>query len=232
MSELERLSGLMDTSGSELVTIEETIRQLEQFIEKPRSIPSGLSNFRTNISSLGTWMLDMTNQYLTFDTVYLLPEDAEMGKAQAGFFSQIWYECKSVYYSFFSDYDISDAKESITVWATTVGRDQINIIRRIVDDEFVPKTDIDVNLSIVADSATFFASDFLAGKGPDIAMFVEKLLPVNLAARGAICKLDEFAGFEEVSNRFIPLHLSPINFRAVTYGVPEFPRLQSNVLPG
>lgn len=49
-------------------------------------------------------------QYLTFDTVYLLPEDADMGKAQAGFFSQIWYECKSVYYSFFSDYDISDAK--------------------------------------------------------------------------------------------------------------------------
>ena len=220
MSELERLSGLMDTSGSELVTIEETIRQLEQFIEKPRSIPSGLSNFRTNISSLGTWMLDMTNQYLTFDTVYLLPEDADMGKAQAGFFSQIWYECKSVYYSFFSDYDISDAKESITVWATTVGRDQINIIRRIVDDEFVPKTDIDVNISIVADSATLLQAT-LAGKGPDIAMFVEKTLPVNLAARGAICKLDEFAGFEEVSKRFYPSALIPYQFQGGNYGVPN-----------
>ena len=219
-SELERLSGMMDTSGSELVTIEETIRQLEQFIEKPRSIPSGLSNFRTNISSLGTWMLEMTNQYLTFDTVYLLTEDAEMGKAQAGFFSQIWYECKSVYYSFFSDYDIGDSKESITVWATSVGRDQINIIRRIVDDDFVPKTDIDVELSIVADSATLLQAT-LAGKGPDVAMFVEKTLPVNLAARGAVCKLDDFEGFEEVSKRFYPSALIPYQFQDGNYGVPN-----------
>jgi len=68
-AELDRLSNMMDVEGSELVTVEDIIRQLEDFIEDQRSIPSGLASFRTNVGSLGTWMLTMTNQYLAFDEV-------------------------------------------------------------------------------------------------------------------------------------------------------------------
>ncbi|MBQ4153492.1 MAG: hypothetical protein IJD11_03955, partial [Oscillospiraceae bacterium] len=163
--EMERLGTLMETTGSELATIDDTIRQLNQFIENPRSIPSGLSNFRTNISSLGTWMLNRTKQTLRYDSFYLVPEGADLGTAQANIFVQFWYECQAVFYSFFSDYEISEADSSITVWATA-GRDQVNIIRRMIDDEFSPKYNTDVTLSLVADSATLLQAT-LANTGPD-----------------------------------------------------------------
>ncbi len=219
-AELKRLSTIMDITGSELSTVEDIIRQITLFIEEPRNIASSLSTFRTNVSSLGTWMLNMTNQDISFDTVYLMPDNAKLSRAQAGFFTQIWYEIKATLLSFAKDYTFDESKEKITVWTASVGRDQLNIIRQMVDDEFTANTDISVDLSLVADSATLLQAT-LANKGPDIAMFVEKTLPVNLAARGAICKLDEFKGFSDIQKRFYESAFVPYSFDENIYAVPN-----------
>ncbi len=219
-AEIERLATLMDISGSELSTVDDIIRQLTQFIDDPRSIAGSLNNFRTNVSSLGTWMLNMTNQDISYDSVYLLPEGASLGRAQAGFFSQLWYEVQAVWHSLFSDEQSDADAETITVWAAGVGRDQLNIIRQIVDEDFSAKTGVKVELSLVADSATLLQAT-LADKGPDIAMFVEESLPVNLAARGALCALDEFDGFDAVRDRFYDSAFVPYTFNGNTYAVPN-----------
>jgi len=218
--EMKRLSGIMDVTGSELSTVEDIIRQIKLFIEDPRSIASSLSTFRTNVSSLGTWMLNMTNQDVSFDSVYLIPDGAKLEKAQAGLFAQLWYELKATVLSFAKDYTFDTAKEKITVWTASVGRDQLNIIRQMVDDGFTAQTNISVDLSLVADSATLLQAT-LAGKGPDIAMFVEKTLPVNLAARGALCKLDEFDGFKEMKERFYSSAFVAYEFGDNVYAMPN-----------
>lgn len=218
-NELKRLDGIMDVEGSELVTVEDIIRQLNNFIKDQRSIPSGLASFRTNVGSLGTWMLTMTNQYVSFDELYLITKNSELEEPNAGFFAQFWHECKAVVYSFIDDYEEDTGRENIDVWATA-GRDQLNIIRRLVDDEFSSQEKIDVDLSIVPDSATLLQAT-LAGKGPDIAMFVEKTLPVNLAARGALVCLDDFPEYKEVSQRFYPSALIPYTFDGKNYAVPN-----------
>lgn len=219
-NELLRLSEIMKVAGSELSTVEDIVRQIDLFIEEPRSIAGSLGTFRTNVSSLGTWMQSMTNQDISYDSVYLIPENSVLPKAQAGFFTQLWYEIKATLLSFAADYEINEAKEKLTVWTAGVGRDQLNIIRQMVDDEYSNETDVAVELSLVADSATLLQAT-LAGKGPDIAMFTEKTLPVNLAARGAICKLDEFEGFEEITQRFYPSAFIAYELSGSIYAIPN-----------
>jgi len=52
-------------------------------------------------------------------------------------------------------------------------------------------------------------------------MFVEKTLPVNLAARGALVCLDDFSEYKEVSKRFYPSALIPYTFQGKNYAVPN-----------
>ncbi|MHB1452674.1 MAG: extracellular solute-binding protein [Saccharofermentanales bacterium] len=223
-AELDRLNTLMNYKGSELVAIEDILRQIGSFIENPRSIPSRLGNFRTNISTLGTWMLNMTSQGIVLDSVVLLPKDAKMDNAKAGIFAQLAYDLKAVIGSFLIEYnsissDQSSAGREISVWVST-GRDQANIIRRIVDNNFAPTEKISVALSLVADSTTLLQAT-LAGKGPDVALFVEKTLPVNLAARGALSELSQFPDYKGVAGRFFPSALIPYTFNQGVYAIPN-----------
>jgi len=222
-AELERLGSQMDTAGSALTTVEDILRQLELFIETDRKIASNLNNFRTNISTLGTWILSMTAQKLTMDTLVLYAQGQEMRPASAGFFAQLVYDVKALIGSFLIDYNSigttgGGTAGSVTVW-TSAGRDQANILRRLIDDDFSSKTDIGVHLSLVGDSGTLLQAT-LAGKGPDVALFVDKTLPVNLAARAAIEDLSTYEGFDAITERFYPSALVPYKFEGGTWALP------------
>lgn len=67
------------------------------------------------------------------------------------------------------------------------GRDQAQLLKKMIDDLFVPQEGIGVNLSLVTNSATLIQAT-LAGKGPDVALFVSKDTPVNLAMRNALVR--------------------------------------------
>jgi ABC-type glycerol-3-phosphate transport system substrate-binding protein len=60
----------------------------------------------------------------------------------------------------------------------------------------------------------------LAGKGPDVAMFLGGEFPVNLAIRGLLTNVDGFNGFEDVTKRFQSEALVPYQFDGKTYGIP------------
>jgi ABC-type glycerol-3-phosphate transport system substrate-binding protein len=60
----------------------------------------------------------------------------------------------------------------------------------------------------------------LAGKGPDVALFLGGEFPVNLAIRGLLKNVDEMEGFDEIESRYAPGALVPYQFEGKTYGVP------------
>lgn len=221
--EMLRLQKEMGYEGNELLTVRDILRQLSDFIDDQRSIPSRLGNFRTNISTLGSWLVSMTSQNLTIDQMRFLSESAEEQEEKSGFFQQMIYDLKAIIGSFLIDYNSIGGKDSdgksITVWASS-GRDQANIVRRLIDNSFAVEYEVPVALSLVSDSATLLQAT-LAGKGPDIALFVEKTLPVNLAARGALTRLDGFEGFPEIKDRFHPSAWIPYTFLDGVYAVPN-----------
>ena len=225
-AQLENAINTFDSSlrdkGTALVTLENIIRDIGELVDSPRNIPSRISNFRVSVSNLSEWILGMTAQWVAIDTIVLLPGSTSMPRASAGFFEQLVFEIKAIVGSFFRDYSSVGGQggtDPVTVWVTG-GRDQANIIRQQIDDSFVFESGIPVLLSLVGDTATLLQAT-LGGKGPDVALFTEKNLAVNLAARGALVELSGFPEFYEIEKRFYPSAMIPYKFNGGVYALPN-----------
>ena len=73
----------------------------------------------------------------------------------------------------------------------TLGRDQANVIRSLIDTSFAKEhPNIRVELKLTAGDVLLKAT--LAGIGPDVALNVDSSLPVNYALRNAVLDLSGF----------------------------------------
>lgn len=189
--------GKSDKTG----VIDAMTRQLNDFIEKPRLITQKLTSFSNNISSLGTLLTELRELPLSIDYIEVHTPDVELPKANEGFFKKIWNGICSFFLSFFIDYssigdtekiDESAVSESIEVWMT-LGRDQANVVRSLIDTTFTKETGIKVNLKLTGADVLLKAT--LAGIGPDVALNVDSGLPVNYALRNAVYDLTNFDDF-------------------------------------
>ncbi len=194
--------GKSDKTG----VIDAMVEQLETFLKKPRSITQKLSSFSNNISSLGTLLTELRELPLAIDYLEVHTPDYQLPKANEGFFKKMWNGICSFFLSFFIDYstisetvaDSGIAKveegnaDSIEVWMT-LGRDQANVIRSLIDTDFTKNTGIKVNLKLTGADVLLKAT--LAGIGPDVALNVDSSLPVNYALRNAVYDLTNFDDF-------------------------------------
>ena len=145
--------------------------------------------------------------------------EAELPSPRASFWQQVSHFFKTFFASFLEDYNTvgdSGSEEGITVWAN-IGRDQIQVIKNLVVDQFTPQTGIDVTLSVVQ---TGFIEATLAGRGPDVAIGMARGQPVNLACRNALLPFDSYEGFENMKKRFADTALVPYQYNGQTYGIP------------
>ena len=152
---------------------------------------------------------------------YLIVHSAgqELPSPRASFWQQVSHFFKTFFASFLEDYNTvggSGSEEGITVWAN-IGRDQIQVIKNLVVDQFTPQTGIDVTLSVVQ---TGFIEATLAGRGPDVAIGMARGQPVNLACRNALLPFDSYGGFEDMKKRFSDTALVPYQYNGKTYGIP------------
>lgn len=212
----DRLSG---EKSSESETVRDMARRLDSMVASPSSIHKRLSSYRNGISSLYGWLDDMTFQPLEMDYLIIHSRDSRIPSAQAGLGARLKHELDVFINSFLKDYNNvggTGGKEAIDVWVS-MGRDQIQIIRNMVTDQFTPKTGIKVNLSIVQ---TGFIEASLAGSGPDVAIGIARGQPVNLASRNALLDFDGYDGFATMKDRFSKTALIPYQFNEKTYALP------------
>lgn len=225
--ELKNIEKLIDErigqAGSEAAVLGEIYYQLDGFIAEPNTIPSRLTTFSSNISSLATWALSVREQPLQLDKIYVLGYGSEIPADKYGFFGKIGYSLKSFFASFSSEYssvgNVYDEEESITVW-TTASREKSEVLKKMIDREFTPESNIYVNFSIVQSSSSLMQA-IMAGKGPDVAVSVGRGDPINMALREAILPLDEFDGFDDVAASYGEYDLLPYQLDGKTYGLAE-----------
>ena len=106
----------------------------------------------------------------------------------------------------------------VTVWIST-GRDQMQTLKSIINDTFVPTYGIPVDLKLVTQGTLLSAT--IAGIGPDVALGVAMTDPVNYALRGAVEDLRQFEGFNEVYGWFNPELFVPYRLNGGYYALPE-----------
>lgn len=225
--ETEKIVELVGGRGRKTAILETLKVQLDSFIEDAAEIPLRLSSFKDNISAVGSWLVDIQSQGLLLDYLYLKSPDVDMPEDTSGILSKAWYSlCR-----FAASFDESSLsvgggqKEggTVTVWlnsasTSSVGRDQAQILKDLIDESFTPETGIVVDLQLVQGS---LIEATLAGMGPDVALMVGEDQPVNFAIRGALQDLTEFEDYGEVAGRFYDSSLTPFWFDGGLYALPD-----------
>ena len=217
---------LIDLSGSksEKTGILDTfILQLNDFIKKPSQIHKKLLAFETNIASLGTLMTLLDQQPLEIDYFQIHGSETKLSRASSNIFESAWFGLRRFLASFTTDYaavgkTTTGDGESIEVWIT-MGQDQTNILRKLIDESFTPNFDIQVDLKLVSSTALLPAT--LSGVGPDVSIGVGGSVPVNYAMRDAATDLTQFDDFEEVASQFYESGFVPFMYQDGVYALPE-----------
>ncbi|MCR5585335.1 MAG: extracellular solute-binding protein [Lachnospiraceae bacterium] len=220
--------------GSETQAIDNLINQLDRINKKPENIAKQWTAFKDNIVSLSSWILTMSEQPLEIDYILVCGSDEKEPKATPGFFKSVLHELKQFFASFVEDYDsigeiYDDETEVLDVWIladgsnitsmTGGGRDQATVIKTLVDNYFVPTSKIPVNIKLVNKDVLLSAT--LAGKGPDVALNVAGIEPMNYALRNAVLDLTQFPDFEEVKDYFYKEAFDQFTLEGGVYALPQ-----------
>jgi len=210
---------------SDKIAIAETLAiQLEQFYKYPDRITKSFANFKSNISTLGSSLLSLTETKLDIDYFEVVPVNKKIAKKRSGFFKKAKHELVSFVTSFIVDssqlgnvYE-DDADHLIEVWIVT-GRDQSQILKNMVDESFTPNTGIKVNVKLIAIDALLNA--VVAGNGPDVVISVGRSIPVDYALRNANVNLMRFEDCDEVLQNFYPSAYEAYKYDGGLYALPE-----------
>ena len=218
-SEIENLSG---TAGSEAAALETMTVILDKCVKKPLKIPSYLSQIKDNITSISSWMRDYRDQPLEVDYIEFASLDMNFTSTEEKFGKSLAFSRKAFFGSFFEDYTtLSDVtgNDVINVWVS-LGRDQAQVVKEMAENDFMQETGIPISVNLVVGGVV---EATLAGKGPDVALFLGGEFPVNLAARDLLVDLSDtsqFPDFNEVTQRFQENAMTPYEYNGGTYGLP------------
>ncbi len=198
--------------------------QLEQFYKRPDKITKAFSNFKDNITSLGSSLLTMTESKLDVDYILVQSANDKIKPVRANFFKNAGHEIASFFASFFVDttnlgnvYD-ENSDHVIEVWVAA-GRDQSQILKNMVDDSFSPSSGINVNVKLININALLTA--VVAGNGPDVVISAYSRAPVDYALRNAVVDLRRFSDCDDVLTQFKPSAYEPYEYNDGLFALPE-----------
>ncbi|MBR4710812.1 MAG: extracellular solute-binding protein [Clostridia bacterium] len=230
--EYKRLYKLVDDTvaitgqKSDRIAVAQTLAvQMEGFVNHTERITQSFSNFKDNITALGTAMQNMSETKLDVDLIVVHGENYSLPGVHEGFFAGAGHEIRSLVASYSVDYDaLGDKYEGgdvLDVWITT-GRDQSSVLKTLIDQDFTPRYGINVNVKLVL--ADTLLTAVVAGNGPDIVLSVGAWFPVNYAMRHAVEDMTQFdKGWDytvkDKEGNEVPVHVK--SFAEATEGVYE-----------
>lgn len=235
---LEAMRATAGRNSDKLTTLITMQDQLDELIDDQERFVEVLSSYKVNVRACGNWITQVLNQPLQIDRIMVYSPENHQKIPSSGFFSKLGYEMQRLFYSFIVDYNqignaIDDETEGVvlTLWIGT-GRDQANVIKALIDENFTSKTGINVNVQLVDMNTLLRAT--LADEGPDMAIQVANTngiagavlntgndTPVNYGIRNAVLNLSQFEDFDEITQRFSESALIPFSFNGATYALPD-----------
>lgn len=225
----EELTLIAGEKSANVATLEKVARLLKEMGTDDDEVAKNLSNLKSYIGTLGTFLSDAQTQPLQLDYIQIQPAGQEMPAATPNFFQTFLHEIKGFWQSFFRDYNSMGALEETDETATEVwlatARDQSQVYRNLINNDFTPNTNIAIDLKLVA-GGTLLPS-ILADSGPDVYLGLGQGDVINYAIRSALLNIEGFEDFEEfTSNNFneaamIVLGIEDADEQMHYYGLPE-----------
>ncbi|MBP3618796.1 MAG: extracellular solute-binding protein [Lachnospiraceae bacterium] len=180
-------------------------KQLKTLGDEPDELIYRVAELSTSVNSINTQIANfvdvINNNKLSIDRIYVYQEDAKLPKG-LNFFQSIWMAVMRFFYSFFGQsYSASNTdKEHLQVWVNRP-RQYVEIMQKMIDEQFTPATGIEVDLSLMTDANKLVLSN-ASGDTPDIATGINYAIPFELGIRGALVDLTKFDNYKEIFGRY------------------------------
>jgi len=199
----DKLNSLAGGKSSNIATLEKVSWLLDKMGRNPEDeIAKNMKQLKSYIGNLGTWLSNAKTQPLQFDYITVQGNDQKLPQGKANFFQSIGHELASFWHSFFRNYnrmgamvETAELTDAIQVW-NAYGRDQAQVIRNLINNDFTPATGYTVDLKLVA-GGTLLPS-ILAGQGPDAYIGLGEDNVINYAIRGALLGIENYEGFADM----------------------------------
>lgn len=198
--------------------------QLESLAEEPDELVYRVDELSTSVNSINTQIANFVdiigNNNLSIDRIYIYQSGAKLPKGLS-FFSSIGMNISRFINSFFGQsYSASNTNEEhIQVWVNRP-RQYVEIMQKMIDEQFTPQTGIEVDLCLMTDAQKLILSN-ASGDTPDIATGINYSIPFDLAIRGALVDLTQFDNYKEVFGRYSEGLLVPSVVDDGLYSLPE-----------
>lgn len=205
-NELKNIAG---QSSSNAATLDKIVRLLYEMGIDEDNVAKNLDQLKTYIGTLGTWINDNKTQPLQLDYFIVQAPGEDLPAAKANFFQTIGHEFLKFWNSFWRNYNrmgatnAGEEEEAVEVWLA-YGRDQTQVIRSLINNDFTPQTGHLVNLKLVA--AGSLLPSILAQSGPDVYIGVSEDNIINYAIRGALMNIENCEGFYELTDTYLREH--------------------------
>ena len=220
---LGRLTALTGSNSERTAGMSRMVSLIDKMIVDENEVIDQLGAFKESITSMGKSVLDLTDQPLKIDYFIVYGTNEPDAHGDASFFAGSWHSIRAFAGSFTNDYNVSvsgieESSREIEVWLST-GRDQFDVIRRLINESFEPETGIKVNLKLINADVVLTAT--ATGNGPDVTIQIANSAPVNFAYRDAAYDLTQFDDYEEIAARFLPAAMVSAEYEGGMYGLPD-----------
>ena len=196
--------------------------QARRMAASPQNIALELNTMNVNISSVGEWIINVSEMPLEIDSITLHAPSEPYNPPRASFFRRFSHGLLRLGATFVVDESFLGDDEvpgdAITVWIPT-GRDPAMILQNLIISDFTPHTGVPVNLQLIPVDVVVPAT--LAGIGPDVVLNMTIDNVINFAMRNALVPLNTMPGWDEFSQKFWPSGLNTVYYFGNFYGVPE-----------
>jgi ABC-type glycerol-3-phosphate transport system substrate-binding protein len=198
--------------------------QLRSLADNPDEIPYRVSELSTSTNSVNHYLAqtidNLIENDLAIDRVYIYQDDADVPGAP-GFFKSCWMNIKRFASSFTEQaYSTSNTDSShLQVWVNRSSQ-YVQIMQKMIDEDFTPKTGIDVDISIMPDQYKLVLANS-SGSVPDVATGINYTIPYELAIRGALADMTQFDDFKETANNYYPGFFLTGTIGDKVYSMPE-----------
>jgi len=220
---LQLASLLLDANGERdnmLQVIQTSVRDVESYLKYPNEIPYYMAEMIAMQEKIGTVRETLVKSGLQLDEIHIAPLAAELPRMEAGLFKRIWGATVRFFDSFFDKQELSDLEgDALNVWVNR-GRDYVNLLQELSDEQFTPETGIKVKISLLPDENLLLYAN-AAGISPDIALGQPQDKSIDFAMRNALEDLSRFPDFGETAAQFAPGALLPFYYNKGYYALPE-----------
>ncbi len=225
--ELEK-SALQYAGGAKNVAVMASMviaaEQLISLAENPDEIPYRIAELSSSTNSVNQYLANtidaLMENGISIDRIWLYQEDAKLPKAP-GFFKSLWMSIVRFFTSFTDQsYSASNTDpEHLQVWVNRSSQ-YVQVMQKMIDEHFTPATGIEVDISIMPDQYKLVLANS-SGNQPDVATGINYTIPYELAVRGALVDMTQFADFKQAASVYEPGFFLTGTIGNSVYSMPE-----------